>query len=70
MPEGAFLLAELEGELAAAPLDVSEPVIADPFRPTADASGLLERQARRLRRSRTLRGRRPHGTPIALRGAA
>jgi hypothetical protein len=37
LPDGWFLLAEVGGELvAAAPLDVDEELLNDPFRPTAN----------------------------------
>lgn len=51
LPAGAFLLAEVDGELVAAvSLDTNEPALADPFRPTARIVELLELHARELRR--------------------
>ena len=50
LPEGSFLLAEMKGEIiAAAPIDVDQPALGDPFRPTADLRHLLELQARVIR---------------------
>jgi hypothetical protein len=50
LPAGTFCLAEVDGELvAAAPLDVEDAPLADPFKRTADVVELLELQARRLR---------------------
>jgi hypothetical protein len=51
LPEGTFLLAEIHGEVvAAAPLDVDEEPLGDPFRPTANLRQLLRLQARYERR--------------------
>jgi hypothetical protein len=45
----AFLLAELDGELAAAmPLDVRGEFLSDPFRPTANLRELLRLRASRI----------------------
>src|SRR5262245_36015977 len=53
LPEGSFLLAEIHGEIvAAAPLDVDEEPLGDPFRPTASIRQLLRLQARYARRNR------------------
>ena len=53
LPEGSFLLAEIHGEVvAAAPLDVDEEPLSDPFRPTANLRQLLRLQARYERRHR------------------
>jgi hypothetical protein len=53
LPEGSFLLAEVHGEVvAAAPLDVDEEPLGDPFRPTASVRQLLSLQARYARRNR------------------
>jgi hypothetical protein len=53
LPEGSFLLAEIHGEVvAAAPLDVDEEPLSDPFRPTANLRQLLTLQARYARRHR------------------
>src|SRR5262245_30318879 len=53
LPEGSFLLAEIHGEVvAAAPLDVDEEPLGDPFRPTASIRQLLRLQARYARRNR------------------
>jgi hypothetical protein len=53
LADGAFLLAEVDGELvAAAPLDVDEEPLSDPFRPTAAVRELLGVRARHIRRSR------------------
>jgi hypothetical protein len=43
-PEGAVLLAEVDGELVAAVGDDGT-AVADPFKPTADVVGLLRRMA-------------------------
>ena len=59
-PVGSVLVAELEGELVAAlPLD-GGPVLADPFKPTADIVALLRERARQLRE---LNGRKLGGLP-------
>ena len=51
LPAGWFLLAEIGGELvAAAPIDVDEQPVADPFRPTAELRTLLELQVVYVRR--------------------
>ena len=51
LPEGWFLIAEIGGELvAAAPIDVDEEPVADPFRPTAEVCKLLELQVVYVRR--------------------
>ena len=53
LPEGSFLLAEIHGEVvAAAPLDVDEEPLGDPFKPTANLRQLLRLQARYERRHR------------------
>jgi hypothetical protein len=53
LPDGSFLLAEIHGEVvAAAPLDVDEEPLGDPFRPTANLRQLLRLQARYERRHR------------------
>ena len=50
---GSFLLAEVDGELvAAAPLDIDEEPLSDPFRPTANLRELLRLQAAHVRRHR------------------
>jgi hypothetical protein len=50
LPEGSFLVAEVDGELvAAAPIDSDEPALGDPFRHTVDIRRLLELQARLIR---------------------
>ena len=50
VPTGAVLVAEQAGEVVAAlPLNGGE-VLADPFKPTADAVGLLRLRARQLKR--------------------
>ena len=52
LPEGPFLLAEVDGDVvAAAPLDGKSEPLADPFRPTADVIDLLAYRTRRLRSS-------------------
>lgn len=49
----SFLLAEVDGELvAAAPLDVDEEPLSDPFRPTATLRELLRLRAHQIRSSR------------------
>jgi hypothetical protein len=58
VPEGAVLLAELDGTLIAArPLDLHEEPLADPFRHTEEARALLELWERQLLGRR--RPRRP-----------
>jgi hypothetical protein len=53
LAEGAFLLAEVDGELvAAAPLDLDEEPLRDPFRPTATLRELLRLRVRHIRRNR------------------
>jgi hypothetical protein len=53
LPEGSFLLAEIDGELvAAAPLDVDAEFLKDPFRRTANVRELLTLRAGRVRRHR------------------
>jgi hypothetical protein len=53
LPEGSFLLAEVEGELAAASLGIDdEEPLSDPFRPTANLRELLRLQAAHVRRHR------------------
>ena len=54
LPAGSFLLAEIGDELvAAAPLDVDEEPVSNPFKRTADIRELLWRSARRTRREAT-----------------
>jgi hypothetical protein len=51
-PEGSFLVAEIDGRLAAAtPLNADAESLGDPFRPTASLCELLELGARQSRRS-------------------
>jgi hypothetical protein len=51
-PEGSFLVAEIDGRLAAAtPLDADAESLGDPFQPTASLRVLLELEARQSRRS-------------------
>jgi hypothetical protein len=51
LPEGSFLLAEIHGEVvAAAPLDVDEEPLGDPFKQTANLRQLLTLQARYARK--------------------
>ena len=53
LPEGSFLLAEVDGELvAAAPLEIDEAPLCDPFRPTANLRELLRLQAAHVRQHR------------------
>ena len=53
LPQGSFLLAEIDGELvAAAPIDVDAEPVSDPFRPTANLRELLKLQAGHVRRQR------------------
>jgi hypothetical protein len=60
LPEGSFLLGEVDGELvAAAPLDVDAELLKDPFRPTGNVRELLRLQAGHVRRHRPARER--HG---------
>jgi hypothetical protein len=49
-PAGSFLLAEVNGELAAAaPIDIGAEPLSDPFRPTADVRELLKQLADQVR---------------------
>jgi hypothetical protein len=50
---GEVLLALVDGEPVAAVSPADGRVVADPFRPTADAAALLRRHARALRDGRT-----------------
>lgn len=53
LPKGSFLLGEIDGELvAAAPLDVDEELLKDPFRRTANIRELLRLQSSHVRRHR------------------
>ncbi len=71
LPEGSFLLAEVDGELvAAAPLDVDAEPLKDPFRRTANVRELLTLQAGHVRRHRDAVRRAAGATPSALREAA
>ncbi len=57
---GEHLLAlQTDEPLAAIPLSLGGVVIADPFRPTAEARALLELRARQLRHARGHTRRRP-----------
>ena len=71
---GRALGAEVEGELVAAIGLDSRRVIADPFRPTADAVDLLRRRAGQIARAehgrRHLRRRRLTGSATAAAGEA
>jgi hypothetical protein len=69
--EGTFLLAEVDGELvAAAPLELDEEPLSDPFRPTATLRELLRLRARQIRSRRGVLTRRGVPTPRALGDAA
>jgi hypothetical protein len=58
LPKGPFLLAEIDGELAAAaPLDLSAEPLSDPFLPTANLRDLVKVRVRHVRRNR--------GAPLA-----
>ena len=71
LAEGAFLLAEVDGELvAAAALDVDEEPLSDPFRPTATLRELLRLRTHQIRSSRGVLARRDGPTPHALGEAA
>lgn len=71
LTSGSFLLAEADGELvAAAPLDLDEEPLSDPFRPTATLRELLSLRARQIRSSRGVLARRARSTPRALGEAA
>jgi hypothetical protein len=48
MPSGPFLVAELDGEIVAALSLSGSGVVADPFRPTADAVAMLKLRARQV----------------------
>jgi hypothetical protein len=72
LPEGSFLLAEVDGELvAAASLDIDdEEPLSDPFRPTANLRELLRLEAAHVRRHRDALAR-PETAPVRdLRKAA
>ena len=49
VPAGALLIAEVDGEVAAALAIGDDSAIADPFRPTAALVALLAQRARQLR---------------------
>lgn len=67
LPEGSFLLAEVDGELvAAAPIDVNAEPLKDPFRRTANVRELLELQAGHVRRHRDAVRRPAQVAPRAL----
>jgi hypothetical protein len=52
LPPGFFVIGELDGEVAAAwPLDADEPVLADPFRHTAELVSLLALRVAQVRRA-------------------
>lgn len=71
LPEGSFLLVEIDGELvAAAPIDVDAEPLKDPFRPTANLRELLRLQAGHVRRHRDALARHTGAAPRALRDAA
>src|SRR5262245_17696285 len=58
LPDGVFLLAEVDGEVVAAtPLDVDAETLSDPFRRTAHIRELLELQAAQVGRQRESVGR-------------
>jgi len=58
LPEGSFLLAEIDGELvAAAPLDVDAEPVSDPFRPMSNVRELLKLQAGSVRPRRDVLAR-------------
>jgi hypothetical protein len=68
---GSFLLAEVDGELvAAAPLDLDEEPLSDPFRPTASLLELLRLRADQVRSSRDVLARRAGPTSRTLGEAA
>lgn len=56
IPAGRLLAAEVGDELVAAISLATRVVIADPFRPTADAVELLRRRAAQIRRAEGGRG--------------
>jgi hypothetical protein len=65
-PEGSFLVAEIDGRLAAAtPLNAGAESLGDPFQPTASLCELLELGARQSRRSQP--AARPDGSRRAQR---
>ena len=71
LPEGSFLLAEVDGELVvAAPLDVDAGPLKDPFRRTANVRELLTLQAGHVRWHRDAVRRAAEATLRALREAA
>ena len=64
LPEGSFLLIEINGELvAAAPIDVDAEPLKDPFRPTANLRQLLRLQVGHVRRHRHVVDRRAEQRP-------
>ncbi len=67
LPEGSFLLAEIDGELvAAAPLDVDAEPVSDPFRSTANVRELLRLQASYVRQPRGVLARPAEAGPRPL----
>ena len=67
-PQGAVLLAEVDGEAHAAIGLGDDHAVADPFRPTAEIVALLRERAAQLRREgrRPARGRRLMGRLVTL----
>jgi hypothetical protein len=71
LPEGSFLVAEVNGELvAAAPIDVDAGPLANPFLATADLCEFLGLRARRLRERHHRRTYRMRSRAVAARAAA
>jgi hypothetical protein len=67
LPEGPFLVAEIDGELVAAlPIDADAEPVSDPFRPTANICALLELQTSHVRRHRDTAARQAGPAPRAL----
>jgi hypothetical protein len=67
LPEGRFLLAEVDGVVAAAaPIDADAEPMSDPFRPTANIRELLRLQASHVRRHRDAAARHTGPAPRAL----
>jgi hypothetical protein len=67
LPEGPFLVAEIDDELvAAAPIDADTEPVSDPFRPTANVRELLRLQTRHVRRHRNAVARPGEAAPRAL----
>ncbi len=69
LPEGPFLVAEMDGEAVAAMSLTSGAIVADPFRRTGDAADMLRLRAAQLAEQARRRQARDHraaqATPVA-----